>query len=409
MRLVHLADLHLGFRQYQRFTSMGINQRESDVALAFRKAIDKTIELQPDVVLFAGDVFHNVRPTNPAIIHAFKQLSRLVQMLPDATVVMIAGNHDTPRTTETGCLLRLFTPLGIHVVDGTPEVLEFRDRDLSILAVPNIGMAEVPPLRPHGKARYNVLMMHGAMEGLYPPQAGGHTHEGSEVTRDQLGAPNWDYVALGHYHVWREIAPNAFYSGSLEYTTTNIWGEVAEEARLDGPTWRAAAPKERLGKPGKGFIEWDLATGKQTFHPVETRAVIDLPQVDARGMTAGEMDEAIRDRVTGSGVPIDDAIVRLVARDVARHVARELDHKALREYKRRALHFHLDPRRPEVIRVHGNAAPGRRASLAELVRDGLRSRPIDSEIDREELVAAGLDYLSQAEAVEQPVFADGPV
>ncbi|MGI8619303.1 MAG: hypothetical protein ACR2L6_09490 [Gemmatimonadaceae bacterium] len=229
------------------------------------------------------------------------------------------------------------------------------------------------------------------------------------VTREQLGAQNWDYVALGHYHVWREIAPNAFYSGSLEYTTTNIWGEVAEEAGLDGATWRAAAPKARLGKPGKGFIEWDLDTGKQTFHPIDTRPVVDLPRLDARGMTAGEMDQAIRDRVEGSKVPIDDAIVRLVAKDVARHVARELDHKAIREYKRRALHFHLDPRRPEVIRVHGSAAPGRRASLAELVRDGLRSRPIDSEIDREELIAAGLDYLAQAEAVEQPVFAEGPV
>ncbi|HUR92930.1 MAG TPA: DNA repair exonuclease [Gemmatimonadaceae bacterium] len=408
MRLVHLADLHLGFRQYQRFTPMGINQREHDVALAFRKAIDKTIELQPDVVLFAGDVFHNVRPTNPAIIHAFKQLSRLVQMLPDAIVVMIAGNHDTPRTTETGCLLKLFKPLGIHVVDGTPELLEFKERDLSVLAVPNLDVAEVPPLRPQGKSRYNVLMLHGITEGLYPPHLGAD-REANAVTREQLGAQNWDYVALGHYHVWREVAPNAFYSGSLEYTTTNIWGEIAEESELDGKTWRAAAPRKRIGKPGKGFIEWDLATGKQTFHPIETRSVIDLPEIDARGMTSSEVDQAIMERVEASRDPVDDAVVRLVARNVARHVARELDHKALRELKRRALHFHLDLRRPDIIRVHGHASPGRRASLAELVRDGLRSRPIDSEIDREELVAAGLDYLAQAETVEQPVFADGPV
>jgi exonuclease SbcD len=409
MRLVHLSDLHLGFRQYQRFTPMGINQREHDVALAFRKAVDKTIELQPDIVLFAGDVFHNVRPTNPAIIHAFKQLSRLTQMLPDAVVVMVAGNHDTPRTTETGCLLKLFKPLGITVVDGGYEHLPFGERDLSILAVADLGGAEPPVLRPQGKKRYNVLLMHGEIQGLLPPHVGMAERGTMEISREQLGAQNWDYVALGHYHVWREIAPNAFYSGSLEYASTTIWGEVAEEARLEGKTWRAAAPRERLGKPGKGFIEWDLDSGKQTFHPIETRAVIDLPELDARGMTAAEMDQAIGELVEGSPVPIDEAIVRLVAKNVARHVARELDHKALREYKRRALHFHLDPRRPEVIRVHGSAAPGRRASLAELVRDGLRSRPIDSEIDREELVAAGLDYLTQAEAVEQPVFADGPV
>ena len=407
MRLVHLSDLHLGFRQYQRFTPMGINQREHDVALAFRKAIDKTIELQPDVVLFAGDVFHNVRPTNPAIIHAFKQLSRLTQMLPDAIVVMIAGNHDTPRTSETGCLLKLFKPLGIEVVDGSPELLTFKERDLSVLAVPDMGYSEHPVLRPQGKARYNVLLLHGEIEGLLPPHLGMAERGTMEITKEELGAQSWDYVALGHYHVWREIAPNAFYSGSIEYTSTTIWGEVAEEARLDGKTWRAAAPRARLGKPGKGFIEWDLDSGRQTFHPIETRAVIDLPELDARGMTAAEVDQAISERVERA--PIDDAIVRLVAKNVARHVARELDHKALREYKRRALHFQLDLRRPEVIRVHGHASPGRRASLAELVRDGLRSRPIDSEIDREELVAAGLDYLSQAEAVEQPVFADGPV
>ncbi|MEX1185791.1 MAG: DNA repair exonuclease [Gemmatimonadaceae bacterium] len=407
MRLVHLSDLHLGFRQYQRFTPMGINQREHDVALAFRKAIDKAIELQPDIVLFAGDVFHNVRPTNPAIIHAFKQLSRLTQMLPDAIVVMVAGNHDTPRTSETGCLLKLFKPLGIEVVDGSPELLTFNERNLSVLAVPDMGHSEHPVLRPQGKSRYNVLLLHGEIEGLLPPHLGMAERGTMEISKEELGAQNWDYVALGHYHVWREIAPNAFYSGSLEYTSTTIWGEVAEEAALDGKTWRAAAPRARLGKPGKGFIEWDLDSGKQTFHPIETRAVIDLPELDARGMTAAEVDQAISERVERE--PIDDAIVRLVAKNVARHVARELDHRALREYKRRALHFHLDPRRPEVIRVHGHAAPGRRASLAELVRDGLRSRPIDSEIDREELVAAGLDYLSQAEAVEQPVFADGPV
>ncbi|MCR4338766.1 MAG: DNA repair exonuclease [Gemmatimonadaceae bacterium] len=407
MRLVHLSDLHLGFRQYQRFTPMGINQREHDVALAFRKAIDKTIELQPDVVLFAGDVFHNVRPTNPAIIYAFKQLSRLTQMLPDAIVVMVAGNHDTPRTSETGCLLKLFKPLGIEVVDGSSELLTFKERNLSVLAVPDMGHSEHPVLRPQGKSRYNVLLLHGEIEGLLPPYLGMAERGTMEISKEELGAQNWDYVALGHYHVWREIAPNAFYSGSLEYTSTTIWGEVAEEARLDGKTWSAAAPRERLGKPGKGFIEWDLDSRRQTFHPIETRAVIDLPELDARGMTAAEVDQAISERVERA--PIDDAIVRLVAKNVARHVARELDHKALREYKRRALHFQLDLRRPEVIRVHGHASPGRRASLAELVRDGLRSRPIDSEIDREELVAAGLDYLSQAEAVEQPVFADGPV
>ena len=42
MRLVHLADIHLGFRQYQRQTPGGINQREHDVALSLKRVIDLT-------------------------------------------------------------------------------------------------------------------------------------------------------------------------------------------------------------------------------------------------------------------------------------------------------------------------------------------------------------------------------
>ena len=116
MRLVHLSDLHLGFRQYQRQTPAGINQREADVAAAFKRAVDKVIELSPDLVAIAGDIFHTVRPTNPAILHAFTKFSRLTRELPNTIVVMVAGNHDTPRAVETGCILRLFSPLGIHVV-----------------------------------------------------------------------------------------------------------------------------------------------------------------------------------------------------------------------------------------------------------------------------------------------------
>src|SRR5580765_3193777 len=100
MRLVHLADLHLGYRQYQRLTPGGVNQREADVAVTFRTAIDRIIALRPDVIVVAGDIFHSVRPTNQAILHAFLQFSRLARELPNALIVLVAGNHDTPRSSE---------------------------------------------------------------------------------------------------------------------------------------------------------------------------------------------------------------------------------------------------------------------------------------------------------------------
>src|SRR5688572_32463740 len=115
MRLVHLSDLHLGYRQYQRLTTHGFNQRELDVARTFQRAIDQVIALRPDLVLIAGDVFHSSRPTNAAILHAFRQFLRLRTALPHAPVVMVAGDHDTPRTTDSGSIMGLFEQIGVSV------------------------------------------------------------------------------------------------------------------------------------------------------------------------------------------------------------------------------------------------------------------------------------------------------
>lgn len=393
MRLVHLSDIHLGFRQYQRQTPAGINQREADVAVSLRRVIDKVIELKPELVLIAGDVFHSVRPSNPAILHAFHQFSRLMEMLPDATVVMVAGNHDTPRTAETGCILRLFSPLGINVVEGEPKRIPFPAHDLSILAVPDMG--RTPPFEPDPHAKYNVLLLHGEIEGVLPRSGRELDRRPMGITEQELHAELWDYVALGHYHVYRQIAPNAFYSGSLDYTSTNSWGELAEE--------------EATKNGGKGIIEHDLATGRHKFHPIPPlRKWVDLPPLSGAGLSPASLDEAIREALDNSEDGIDDKIVRLVVRDVPRHILRELDHRALREYKRKALQFHLDTRRPEIVRPDaGQGGPGRRASLADTVRDKLRSRTLTENIDREVLVELGLHYLREADLVAGPSEEEG--
>lgn len=391
MRLVHLSDLHLGYRQYQRLTPGGINQREADVALACKRAIDATIALAPDFVLFGGDIFHTVRPTNPAILHAFEQLARLRRALSGAEIVMVAGNHDTPRSSETGCILRLFAPLGIHVVDAEAERLTFPERGVSILAVPDV-LGDRPALIPDADARYNILLLHGEVEGMLPAAVGATDRSTVEITKEELGPERWSYIALGHFHVYRTIAPNAFYSGSLDYTSANPWGELIEE--------------RATGVPGKGFIEYDLESGRHRFHPiVPSRELVDFPALSARGLTASDLDARIAELVGDCAGGIDGKIVRLVIRDIPRHIVRELDHRQLREFRRRALHFQLDTRRPEVIRLHGHGAPGRRPSLADIVRDKLQGRLLEGDVDRSALVDLGLRYLSEAEAVSAAAVA----
>jgi hypothetical protein len=392
MRLVHLSDLHLGFRQYQRLTPTGINQREADVATTFRLAIDRTIALRPDLVVVGGDVFHTVRPSNQAILLAFGQFSRLTQALPGTPIVMVAGNHDLPRSSEHGSILRLFAPLGIDVVEGGARPLPYPALDLTVLAVPFAFEWPKPIADP--SARYNVLVWHGVHPSVLKPWEASSDRAQNVIRDEDLFTGPGTYNALGHYHVKRRIRDNAYYSGSIDYTSADPWGELFEEGET--------------GIAGKGLIEYNLATGAETFHDLRpARPVLDLPEVWAGGLTAAELDARIRDSVEAIDGGIDGKIVRLLVRNAPRHIARELDHVALREHKRRALHFHLDTRRPEIVRMHAGATAGRRPSLADVVREKLTARVLEPDIDRAALVELGLHYLREAETVEAAAAIEG--
>jgi hypothetical protein len=179
---------------------------------------------------------------------------------------------------------------------------------------------------------------------------------------------------------------------------------MAEEREL----WRELPEEQKTGPGGKGIIEHDLLTGAHTFHSIPPlRRWVDLPPLSGAGLSPASLDEEIRATVEKLDGGIDDKIVRLVVSDVPRHILRELDHKALREYKRKALQFHLDTRRPEIVRPDaGQGGPGRRASLADTVRDKLRSRVLTENIDREVLVELGLHYLREADLVAGPAEED---
>ncbi|MGA1360541.1 MAG: metallophosphoesterase family protein, partial [Gemmatimonadaceae bacterium] len=304
MRLVHLSDLHLGFRQYHRQTPTGMNQREADVAATFSRAIDRIIALAPELVVIGGDVFHTVRPTNTAILHAVREFGRLHAALPATVVVIAAGNHDMPRSTESTGILRLLErPDRCHIADRAPLRVTLPHGDCAVLAVPDLPPGTVE-LTPDPSARHNVLVMHGEVPGIVPAGAAAD-RAAMQIPLAAVTQPGWDYVALGHYHVYRRIADHVYYSGSIDYTSTNPWGELAEE---------------RATKlPGKGFIERDLTTGKQTFHPlVPARPVLDLPPIDGRGLSAEGLDAAIQRAIARIPDGIDGKIVRVVGHQVPR-------------------------------------------------------------------------------------------
>lgn len=387
MKIAHLADLHLGFRQFERQTPRGGNQREADVAEAFKRAVDDLLEQRPDLILVAGDVFHSVRPTNPAILFLFREVQRLRAGLPDAPIVMLAGDHDTPRSAETGTILKLYEVLGVEIVVDKPRRITFPKLDTAVLAVPSQALhsAERPALRSERGVARNILLLHAEVEGATGPEWRVLNPGPSLVSRAEIGFAQWDYVALGNYHVAQEIEANGWYAGSLDYVTNNPWGELQDE--------------KKISTKGKGYILVD--NGRVTFRPVAPpRRFIDLPLLDAAGLTAKELDARIAQRVHDAKPAIDDQVARLVVTNVARATAADLDHAAIRGYKGRALNFHLDLRRPETRRDVSLSAPVERRPLRETVREFLSRRPLDAAMDRDAFVKLGLTYLDETEQAE---------
>lgn len=381
MLIAHLADLHLGYRAYHRLAPGGINLRERDVAQAFRQAIDKLIALQPQLIVFAGDIFHSVRPSNAAIADAFRQFARLSAALPDSYMVIIAGDHDTPRSVETGSILRLFAEIPrVAVADQEARSIAIPQISASVMAVPHASVPQNYNYMPDETASVNVLLLHGSYSEeklLELHDYGGHWFDVADLHPER-----WDYVALGHYHKMTELAPNVFYAGSIERVSNNIWAESA---------------------PGheKGFLTYDTRTKVSEFHALEIRPVIDLPRIhDASQLSAAELNARIRKLVDGIKGGIEGKIVRLVIEDITRDHYRELDHRMLREYKAQALHFQVDARRPQTRSPAGGSR--RYQTLEEELENFvLHSYHAGSkDVDKQKVLELARNYLRQAGAAD---------
>lgn len=386
MLIAHLADLHLGYRAYHRMAAGGVNQRERDVADAAARAIEGVIEARPDLVVVAGDVFHTVRPSNSAIMDGFRLFMRLRRGLPDAPVVMIAGNHDSPRSAETGSILRLLGEIpDVHVVDDGARSVRLSRPDVSVLCVPHAALVagDPPVIEPDPSAGTNVLVTHGTVSGTGVDDQLLRMVEygGAQIERGALREESFEYVALGHYHNATRIAPNLWYAGATERTATNIWAEADTR---------------------KGWVLYDTDEQEGTFREVRTREVADLPRFSARRgdewLSPEEVDRRIDDAVASLPGGVAGKVVRLVITEIPRELFRQLDHRRIRELKAEALHFQLDARRPESRRMAGGADERRRLTLEEELDAFLRDwDPTTPGIEPARLRELGVAYLAATE------------
>lgn len=381
MRIAHLSDTHLGFRAYAQTTASGFNQREVDVMSSFREALQQIHARDPDLVIHAGDMFHVVRPSNATIVKAFRELSAFQEKRKGKPFVLIGGNHDTPRTADSGNLLTLFGDIpGVRLVASGMESLDYPELDLEILAVPSRSLdsgeqeAYVPSLGRKNK----ILTLHGmAREAV---------SYGAQFELAQTRMSEWTYVALGDYHIHQAYAPHACYAGSTDFTSTNIWEEVSRP---------------------KGWVWFDTGVGQLEHVPVHPRSVLDLPVIDAADLTPEQIEEAMRAQAVWE--PEAQPIVRQRIHNVTPGLRGKISVSLVREIASRSLAYQLvttPPAKSVSSGVGGGANGTSPQGLDQVWEEHVRAATLPASIKAEDLVACGWELMREvAESETAPITA----
>ena len=279
MILAHLSDLHLGFRAYGRIDH-GVDMRERDVSVAFERALQDIIRLNPDIVVVSGDVFDRPDPPASAVVVLARGLELLRSSLPETPVFMVAGPRDTPR--------QLGDPGALAVLDSFPNVEAATDLTRSIIMerlelhaclVPYRATVRHPSAFPESdpRMRWNLLVLHG-------------TPEQTEQAAVPVVPEDWSYIALGGRHRTEQICSNVLWAGSLERVALDPWADAGGE---------------------KGFLTVNLESGEHQFHAIPSRPVAALAPITVIGGDHDQLRRRVREVVQEIPGGIKGKIVRL--------------------------------------------------------------------------------------------------
>jgi DNA repair protein SbcD/Mre11 len=230
MQFAHLADTHMGYRQY------GLFERENDFFQVFEQAIDEIIRERPDFVIHSGDLFEYSRPPTRALLTAQKGILRLKEE--NIPIYAIAGNHDVvmrknalpPQILYKDFGLKLISPNkpfyleGDVFIGGAPYASKYHSKQL----IERLQKIE----KSSAEYEKRILVLHQGIDRYIPYEY--------EIKIGDVPT-SFNYCAFGHIH---ERVVDDFGAGKLAYPgSTEIW----RSNELEG-----------YKKNGKGFYLVDL-------------------------------------------------------------------------------------------------------------------------------------------------------
>jgi len=215
MKFAHLADTHLGYRQY------GLVEREEDFFNVFNEIVEKIIEERVDFVIHSGDLFEMAKPSPNALLMFQEGLIKIK----DAGIPFyaIAGNHDTIMRQNAVPPQILFRKLGLSLISPNNPIINstfLKENDIFIGGTPFISKSQnsllktkIEELAKKSSGFSNrILVLHQGIDKYLPFQ----------YELELADLPNsFTYYGLGHVH--NRIVDD-FGEGKLVYPgSSEIW------------------------------------------------------------------------------------------------------------------------------------------------------------------------------------------
>jgi len=362
----HLSDTHLGYEAYPALSASGNNQRGEDIVRSFKNVVDDIRAYDPPLVIHAGDVTEKPKVDIRYMLVAQHYFSKLAEIRPDGSrrqVVIVAGNHEQPRSRKEACWLELLRTIpGVHVVADGYQVLRFNStvadcpreiEGVSVHGLPHDSLKEVDfsVVVPDPEASANVLVSHGvAMGSELFTRAIGREYP---IDSDMLSRA-WDYVALGHFHKRGPVG--GYKRRGVDY----VWYCGSHE--------RISFRDLRDNGDGKGYLRVTIDGPTLDVKPVDlpVRAMFRLPVVDGTDLSAEEITDRLKANLDAAN--ISGAIVGQIVEGVTRDLWSLLDISSVRQHAKDALHYEISARYATAEKVEGSSATSSLGDL-ELVLD----------------------------------------
>jgi DNA repair exonuclease SbcCD nuclease subunit len=399
MTIIHFSDTHLGFQAFDRVNAEGINAREQDVYDAFERVVERILAEKPDVVIHSGDFFHRPSPSNRALTFGLEQLKRLCDAR--IPIVIIAGNHETPKTIYNSPILRALRNLDcVYPIFGEAwEKFEFDG--VVVHGIPHINdnrilYQELERLEPVAD-KFNILMLHTSLGKKFLMEEYGEQIFPAEF---EAKLTDFQYIALGHWHNFQKIDlhPNAWYSGSTERLSDTEIGaekgflklEIGNVIRQEEQDLQDILLEKKSRNPANPVHPVKKNQPVITFEAIPTRPWLKWEMDRCHELSVAEIEAALEKFISENDTR--DAMLSLIFNDIRPEQTFEIGNIRLRQLFPDA--FQLIPKRKtwsDSAFVSGIEV-GQFDSLDKIFADYLRSKYPDDEALAGKLVERAARY-----------------